>query len=450
MESGAVVVDENGTRHTLRTCLGAGGQGEAWLTKAGRNVVKILAPGRRAEDLKRRIARVKRADLSDLHVAKPLALLRPPHVGYVAEFLADMHPIANLLRPPQTGSKVGWYRDTGGLRRRLRLLAHTGEALHGLHAKGFSYGDVSHANVFVSAPVQATEAWLIDLDNLTTESDPANNVYTPGFGAPEVVSGRDGATSLSDAWGFAVLTLQTLALVHPFVGDMVEEGEPELEEAAFAGNLPWIDEPADARNRCSRGLDRSIVLSKHLRAHAAATFGPGRTDRMQRTSVAKWTETLHVAADRTLLCAACSSTFFEGRGTCPWCQAAAPRIHQVEVRRWEPGKGLVAPLKEAAGIVGTLPWSGGAMEISRRITHGETGLAGRRLGLSLEPSPDGVCVRAPAGSVYAVAKASDDAGAATIACSDRGLPVATKEPGYLVHCGPLDARHRVLRIVRSA
>ena len=90
------------------------------------------------------------------------------------------------------------------------------------------------------------------------------------------------------------------------------------------------------------------------------------------------------------------------------------------------------------------------MEISRRITHGETGLAGRRLGLLIEPSQDGVCLRAPAGSVYAVAKASDDANAATIACSDRGLPITTKEPGYLLHCGPLDSRHRVLRIVRSA
>lgn len=448
MEPGVVVVDENGARHTLSTRLGAGGQGEAWLTKSGRNVVKILAPGRRAEELRRQIARVKRADLADLHLAKPLALLRPPLVGYVAEFLADMQPIASLMRPPQAGSKVAWYRDTGGLRRRLRLLAHAGEALHGIHAMGFSYGDVSPANVFVSIPVSAVEAWLIDLDNLKTESDPSLNVFTNGFGAPEVVTGQHGATSLSDAWGFAVLVMKTLALVHPFLGDVVEDGEPELEEAAFAGRLPWIDDGQDSRNRCTRGLDRSIVLSKHMRAHAAATFGPGRLDRLQRTSVAQWTETLHVAADRTLTCSFCRSTFFEGRGTCPWCEAPAPRFLQIEIRRWEPGRGLIAPLEDATSRIGSLPWCGDKMDIPRRVTHGESGMAGRRLGLSVEPAPGGVLVRAPAGIEYHFAKATEAPQPATQVLLGRGVTLSVDSPGYLIHLGSLDSRHRVLRIVR--
>jgi DNA-binding helix-hairpin-helix protein with protein kinase domain len=448
MEPGVVVVDENGTRHTLSTRLGAGGQGEAWLTKSGKNVVKLLAPGRRAEDLRRQIARVKRADLTNLHVAKPLALLRPPLVGYVAEFLADMQPIALLQRPPHVGSKVAWYRDTGGLRRRLRLLAHAGEALHGIHAVGFSYGDVSPANVFVSIPVSAVEAWLIDLDNLKTESDPSHNVFTTGYGAPEVITGQHGATSLSDAWGFAVLLFKTLALVHPFLGDPVDDGEPELEEAAFAGRLPWIDDEQDSRNRCTRGLDRSIVLSKHMRAHATATFGPGRLDRTQRTSVAKWTETLHVAADRTLTCSSCRSTFFEGRGSCPWCAATAPRIIQIEVRRWEPGRGLIAPLEDVTNLVGSLPWCGEKMEVPRRITHGESGIAGRRVGLSVEPAPGGVLVRAPAGVEYSFAKATAAPEQATQTLSDRGATLGVEAPGHLIHLGSRDSRHRVLRIVR--
>src|SRR5580700_5470215 len=160
------VTDENGAVHALEHRLGRGGQGAVWLARGGRRVVKLLARDGDREALRRQIAAVKRMDLRDLHVAQPLALLRAPDVGYVAEFLDEMVPIGKLIAPPRGAPVAAWYGEHGGLRRRLRLLAHAGEALSGLHARGLIYGDVSHHNVFVSAPVEACEAWLIDLDNL--------------------------------------------------------------------------------------------------------------------------------------------------------------------------------------------------------------------------------------------------------------------------------------------
>lgn len=85
---------------------------------------------------------------------------------------------------------------------------------------------------------EAHEAWLIDLDNLCTHSEPGRAVFTPYYGAPEIVTGRSGATSLSDAWAFAVLAFNALTLLHPLCGDLVRDGEPELEEQALTGQVP--------------------------------------------------------------------------------------------------------------------------------------------------------------------------------------------------------------------
>ena len=368
-----VVTDENGIVHELERCLGEGGQGAVWLTRNGRQVVKRFSRTRDREGLRRQIAFVKRLDVRDLHVARPLTLLRPPEVGYVAEFLSDMVPLRTLLAPARGSPVDRWYLDTGGLQRRLRLLAHAGEALASLHARGLIYGDVSHNNVFVSGPVEATEAWLIDLDNLRYESDPANAIYTPGYGAPEVVSGARGPSSLSDAWAFAVLAFHTLTLVHPFCGDFVTDGEPELEEDAFAARVPWVDHSTDERNRSSHGIPRDLVLGPQLQALARETFEDGVQDILKRPGVARWVERLHVAADQTLRCATCGQSFFVTAPACPWCDTARPPLAQVRLHRWEPQRGIV----EAMGTVARMPLAHEPVPLTRRHTQGESGIRAR-------------------------------------------------------------------------
>lgn len=395
------VVDEAGAVHTLAQKLGAGGQGEVWLEAGGRRIVKLLSPGADADVLRRKFAFLRRLDLAGLHVAKPIAVLRRPHVGYVAEFLGDMVAIKTLLEAPSK-DLVRWHIETGGLRRRLRLLAHAGEALLGLHAKGVVYADVSHNNVFVSQPVGAVEAWLIDLDNLSHDSDPSRAIYTPGYGAPEVVAGTSGCTSLSDAWAFAVLAWNTLTLHHPFIGDFVNDGEPELEVEAFAGRLPWVGHSIDDSNRCSKGFPSELVLGGRLLELAKRTFEDGITDRTKRAGLADWVERLHVAADQTVRCPACTGTYFVTSPDCPWCEEPRPLVTPLRLVRWQPGKGLV----DGATRLWQLPLAQEELVLSRRVTEGQTGVAGRAPHVTLTPVQRGVSVRAAPGCTVWVAPAN--------------------------------------------
>lgn len=447
MTKPVVVQDVDGVRYELGALIGEGGQGRVWRTSDGRRIVKCLFARGAAETLRRRLAFIRRLELKGLHVARPVALLQAPAVGYVAEFLADMVAAHALLAPPRGSSLTGWYLETGGVRRRLRLMAHVGETLAALHGLGLAYGDLSPGNVFVSERAEHHEAWLIDLDNLRHDSAPGEGVYTPGYGAPELVAGRGGATSLSDAWSFAVLVHQTMRLVHPFVGDLVSEGEPELEEQAFAAKLPWIGHSTDESNRATAGLPRECVLNDRLMELARATFEAKGHAAQSRPSVSAWVERLHAAADQTLRCQGCGGTYFANATACPWCDRARGAFVRVIVRRWEPNEGVVDSDRQAP--VARIMVSGGeSIELTARFTEGRAGPRSRSTEGMIVRREKGLFVQPATGVTWFTAPTKATPGDGARAVSARGVTLPTEGDGWRLHFGPLDAPHRVA-IVRE-
>lgn len=357
------VVDEQGNVHILDKVLGEGGQGVVWATNNPDIAVKLISGGIQSTNeqkrtllerlthgfgaalvtgdaehkkLRNRLKTVQTLPVPDLHLAQPLAMLRG-HIGYTMRLLRDMVPIRTLILTAETENIATEYLATGGLRRRLRLLAKTAEILGRLHSIPLVYADVSPNNVFVSSNAEASEVWLIDADNLHFQSAPGPQVYTPGFGAPEIVAGHASVSTLSDTYAFAILAFYVLAQIHPFLGNQVEEGGWEEsfdpEEQAYAGELPWIEDENDDSNWSDKGIPRELILTSRLRKLFQQTFGPGRREVASRPSMLEWAEALHQCADATITCApslpdpspspeGCGSTFYAvGKKTCPWCNS---------------------------------------------------------------------------------------------------------------------------------
>ena len=216
-----VVIDERGGSHRLTEKIGEGRQGAVYLTNNERIAVKLAShstPEAR-QQLESQLQAIQLLPLDRIPIAHPLETLRAPHLGYVMEFLTGMTPLSTLMNLPRDhASPSDWYLEGGGMARRLRLLARAAEAMLKLHSQALVYADPSPNNIFVSEDVSAHEVWFIDADNLRYQSEAGRYVvYTPGYGAPELVNEKSGVTTLTDAHAFAALAFETLTMQHPLL-----------------------------------------------------------------------------------------------------------------------------------------------------------------------------------------------------------------------------------------
>ena len=373
------LVDEYGNVHQITDELARGGQGVVYRTKDADLAVKqpLDAAGQpdKNANLRERFQHVRLLPIPRrIPVSLPLAILRD-EPGYVMRLLNGMKPFASFDLDGRSKKKLEdqsqalpqWltkipdkdlalrllhYAQTGSTRRRSLALAKCAAILARLHSAGLVYGDISTNNAFIGED-DTTDVWLIDADNMRLELPSGGvSVYTPGYGAPEVVQGRDQSRPRTDCWAFAVMTFKLLALCHPFIGKKVLEPEDEedgwdadpapngtatdLNEQAFAGFLPFVDDEDDDSNEGVGGLPRVLVATEGLRRLFQETFGAGRELPHRRPTMAFWTLELARAADQSLDCLECGmSHFADEYAQCPYCGAARPAFIRVKTPRWE-------------------------------------------------------------------------------------------------------------------
>lgn len=442
-------------RYSLLRQLGRGGQGAVYEVDGGRLAAKIVfdsSAGRR-ERLRNQLTQVKRLSLADLEIARPIEMLREPVLGYVMELLTGMQPLKELgAVPKEESSPAAWYLAGGGLRRRLQILARSADALAALHGKGLVYTDPSPHNIFVSESPAATEVRFIDADNIhyaSVAGVPA--VYTPGYGAPELVRCTSGVNSLTDAHAFSVLAFQTLSLAHPLIGDAVNDGPPEREEEALGGRLPWIDHPTDATNRASFGIPRPYVLSRKLRNLAERAFGVGLQDAAKRPGVSEWAECLHGAADATLSCSSCKGAYYRTEDLCPWCGEPRPAFALATFHLWDPSVGRGGALLEepaggrrrtvVAAVLGLT--EGETLLVTQRLGNGIYGAAGARPVIELHLSGTRLSLRSVDGGRYRLSSPSGGRGE-EVTERMREIRIKPGEVSWRLHFGSPDRLHRVV------
>jgi len=348
-----VYYDSENVKHVLKKKLGEGGQGAVYRTKDENIALKLLfdkegKPLKSEEEFKKfskTIDGIRILPLSKLNLAKPVSLLKSPHCGYTLRLLQDMIPISELIKP-NADNLAQFYINSGGLKKRLLVLARTAEILARIHAKSIVYADISQNNIFISESNENSEVWLIDCDNLRFLSELGGTIYTPGFGAPEVVKGETGNTVLSDIYSFAILCYYTLVQAHPFLGEMVENGggwddddsdeDEDMEEKAYSGEIPWVGDEDDNENFSETGIPREKILTNEILNLFRKTFEDGRMDKTKRPGLSLWAEELRKAADMTIKCHKCGSTFYANLKKCPFCNEARSGLILASVRHYDP------------------------------------------------------------------------------------------------------------------
>jgi hypothetical protein len=342
------VVDAAGNAHQVMQELGRGGQGAVFGTGNREIAVKLLLDAKgdplrstgsdRERELRGAIERVLTLPLPAHGVAAPIALLRE-EVGYTMRMLAGMQPLARMMAV--TGAPAEHYNATGGLRRRLAILARLADRMASLHGAGLVFTDLSPNNVFVSQSVEASEVWLIDPDNIHYLEQGGRRLYTPRYGAPEIVSGRGFANTLTDCWSFAVIAHEVLRVVHPFEGESVAASGWDVTASGVqkSGEPPlvWIDDPNDGSNRTTNGLGLAVVSTARMNALFERAFCAGRDDPSSRASMWEWSEALWEAHDHAVACLSCRGSAFVGKqAPMSCCGAARPSLLRIESRLWIP------------------------------------------------------------------------------------------------------------------
>jgi serine/threonine protein kinase len=380
------LVDEYGNIHYPLEEIARGGQGVVYRTTDADLAIKqpLDASGNpdKNANLRERFHSIRLLPLPPrIPISLPLAILRD-EPGYVMRLLNGMKPFEvfemngttqKALRESMEEGRLEcpeWlanipdqkmrlrflhYARTGSTRRRLFALSQCASILARLHSAGLVYGDISPKNVFIGEG-NSREVWLIDADNLRLEmSEGGNAVHTPHYGAPEIIQARDRARPRTDCWAFAVLAFQALALCHPFIGRKVLESEndqdgwdtdppaadgvpADLDEQAYAGYLPFIDDENDNSNAAvsGSGLPRELVTTPELRRLLQETFGVGRTQPHRRPAMAFWALELTRAFDHSMTCPDCTMSYFiDGHERCPYCGTLLPSFARLKTTRWE-------------------------------------------------------------------------------------------------------------------
>jgi len=342
------IQDDLGRVHVLERKIAEGGQG-AVVTIAGQprwlaKLCKWPSADPRAQAWAQQIESVRRLPIEDfdLPFAMPKALVLKPRVGYLMELMDGLVPIEQLLIQAQEAALQGLglegFLASGGLKRRLAILARLARVLAKLHGLGIAHGDLSPKNVFVSESVDHAEVWLIDCDNLSyAVRDSSLALYTPDYGAPELVREEAGISTYTDIWSFAVMAFQLLTLLHPLKSGEMVEADSELEATALRGELPWVDHPDDERNRPSAGISRSVVCTALLSKLFDRCFRLGCTVPEARPLMSEWAEALEAAHGLQLVCetdlGGCGSThLWADDAQCPFCvntttEGQAVRLH---------------------------------------------------------------------------------------------------------------------------
>lgn len=331
LKPGMTYTSKSGLTFKLIKQIGNGGQGAVYLVdvKGKQMALKMYHP-----------AQCKPAQAVLL---KKIVALQSPSPDFVwpEEFIEieGVRRFGYLMRLIPAGSveATAIYGDFKGVfsyRMILDMLIKVFKAFRSLHIAGMAYKDVNFGGFHVHPTTGQLS--IVDVDNTTFAGNPQNeeNVFFPGFGAPEVVAGKP-CTPESDRHSLACLTYCLMLRDNPFEGSAAKNirvFDGAAEKKLFSKNPVFIWHPTDSSNKPDPEINRSSLalwprLPQVIRDLFTKTFTDGLAAPERRAAPLEWLEALTDLRNSLYACSKCRhEVFFKPENVtsagheCPRCK----------------------------------------------------------------------------------------------------------------------------------
>lgn len=293
--------------------LGAGGQGEVWLSSLdGKDVaIKVYYPHTATS--------AQRAIIERLVTKGPPARYFLWPLSVVEDMAAGTYGYAMEMREPRFRASEDFMarRIEPSFRALLTAAWQLADGFLQLHSQGLCYRDISFGNVFLDP--DTGDIRVCDNDNVDIPGSRTGGVLgTPRFMAPEVVRREAAPSDQTDRYSLAVLLFYLLMGGHPLDGAREARirclDVPALEKL-YGFDPLYIFDPSDPSNAPVGGIHDNPIAFRDLypaaiRDYFERSFTEGLLYPTKRVRESEWRKVFSRARDSILYCSGCQAENF--------------------------------------------------------------------------------------------------------------------------------------------
>ncbi len=313
MKEGTVLVSESGVKYNVCKFLGSGGQGEVWDVETGGHHFALKWYH------KEKATRAQAKILKDLiEKGSPGEMFAWPEDLIVTEGGQRFGYIMKL-RPSSYKNPVALMKNkiNPTFYTICRVAYNTTLAFQKLHKMGYCYSDISFGNLFFHP--DTGDVLICDNDNVSVSGLYESQVLgTPGFMAPEVVTGKAKPARNTDLYSLAVLLFYLFFVNHPLDGE--QEARIRCMDMAariklYGTNPVFIYDPVLKDNRPVPGRhDNAIIyweiFPSQIKDLFTESFTVGLADPRKRVTESTWLSAIAGLMTGIVKCPSCGAEVF--------------------------------------------------------------------------------------------------------------------------------------------